>query len=669
MNTGYRYMPRITIAPGVCEEERIRTLAAYCKKYRYDEVMFFLNAEDLNEGHIEKDSAERYLAVIERAKRELEKEGIATSLNPWNTLLGCERGRTLKAGQDFATMVDIDGKHGAVTPCPLSEPWRRYLLDYYLYMTERIRPEIIWVEDDFRMHNHSPLHWGGCFCSKHMQLYSEEAGRSLTREELVRGMADGGCGGLYRRVYSAVTRRTMRELAEYLGDGIRRRFPRQKIGLMTSDPKMHSVEGRDWYGILYAFGGDAPIDRIHLPCYRQCSAQDYCWGYNDISMQTRALIPEETCVLPEIECALFSPYTKSANFVRFQAESSLSLCPEGVTLDLDCFAGNGIVPEYGYGEKLAEIKDYLSAFVKLQVPFSAMRGIAVPVREDAFLYAQPQESVCDVRINENWWASHLACLGISFRYEKHRAFENEIVAVSGGYFNGLSDEEIADLFEKNYVLLEGNCVEILFRRGLQHLIGAKSYRILDAEKGECSFEEAENGKEYLGMKRARASALVTCPLFLNITYEAAPAEIYTRMCGYRAEPVGIGEAATEKAFVLPYLCETKHAGLLTTMRAQILKEYLASLPGCASAVVFHDMPYVSTYFYQTESCDVLLLVNFSDEAFEAVKVKGLPAYRRVSRLDRKTARWMRLRCRREEEDTFFDCGIGATATLILKLEK
>ena len=670
MKNIFKFMPRVTIVPGVCEKDRIKDLVKYCREYRYDEVMFFLNAEDLNDGHIELSALEPYLQVILKAKQALEKEGVKTSLNPWNTLLGCERGRILKPGQNFATMVDIDGNHGAVTPCPLSEPWREYVLKYYLTMIERVRPEIIWIEDDFRMHNHSPLHWGGCFCEEHMKLYSRAAQKELTREELVRGMADGGEDNLYRKAYYSVTREVMNGLAKFLGSGIHSRYPEQKIGLMTSDPKMHSVEGRDWYGMLYALAGtQTPIDRIHLPCYRQCCAQDYCWGFNDVSMQTRALIPEETCVLPEIECAMFSNYTKSKNFVCFQAESCLSLCPQGVTLDLDCFSGNGIVAEYGYGEKLAKMKDYLSEFVKLNVSFSSMSGVVIPVREEAFLYAAQQKRLSDVRINENWWASHLASLGVSYRYSKEKHFKNQIVAVSGGYLNGLENEEIVELFQNNYVLLEGYSVEILFQKKLHRLIGAKSRVLLDGERGDYSFEEAAEGKTYLNIERARASALVTCPPFLNIEYDCAPENIYSYMYDYRGQKVGLCEVGTKKAFILPFMCETKHFGLLTNLRGEILKEYLRSLSLEKYGVIYNGSQYVSTYYYKQKDVDILLFVNFSDDGAKPLSVCGLKDYKRGFYLERESAKWRSLNLRADCEEVFFDCGVGAMQTLILKLEK
>lgn len=665
----FTYMPRITILPGPYEEERIRTLVTYCKKYRYDEVMFFVNAENLNDGHIEIKKLQPYIDTILRAKEALKAEGILTSLNPWNCLLGCERGISLKEGQNFDLMVDIDGNTGKATPCPLSEGWRNYFTEYYLYLIEKVRPEIIWIEDDFRMHNHYPLNWGGCFCDKHLALYADLIGHKVTAREMADGMADGREDNAYRKAYYSVTRKVMRDLAEEIGKSIHARFPEQKIGLMTSDPKMHSIEGRDWAGVLYGLSGQTvPIDRIHLPAYRQCCAQDYSWCFHDISMQTRALIPEETCVLPEIENAMFSPYTKSLNFTRFQAESALSLCPQGLTLDLDCFAGNGIVPEYGYGEKLADIKDYLISFSRLGLKFSSMRGITIPVREDAFLYATPQKELSDIRINENWWASQLASLGIAFHYDKAAEFKNRIVAVSGNYLDGLSDEQIKQLFADNYILLEGNGVKSLFHRGLNGLIGAKSFHELSNTCGAYSFEEASEGKRYLNIPGARASSYVTCPDFLNIEYSDTEKNIYTNMFGRLENFVGIGEVSVGNVFILPYLCEGKHHGLLTTMRAEILREALAKVEK-DDLYLYTTLPYVTPYVYSDKNTDVLFLVNYSDDAHECVSVYGLREYRHAEILDRKNGRWRRVGLEKDGDKVVIPEPLFATASLTVRLIK
>ena len=55
-----------------------------------------------------------------------------------------------------------------------------YCGDVSYYAT--VKPNMVWVEDDFRFHNHAPLEWGGCFCDLHIAEFSKRAGRELSRE-------------------------------------------------------------------------------------------------------------------------------------------------------------------------------------------------------------------------------------------------------------------------------------------------------------------------------------------------------------------------------------------------------------------------------------------------------------------------------------------------------
>lgn len=666
----FSYMPRVTILPGKYEEERISVLTEYCRRYRYDEVMFFINGENLNDGHIDLNLLPKYVDCIKRAKQQLAKSNIKTSLNPWNTLLGSERGCLLHDGQNFKLMVDIDGKSAKAIPCPLCENWREHFAEYYSYLVREVNPNIIWIEDDFRLHNHSPLNWGGCFCASHMELYSNYIGRKVTQQEMVSGLTKRDDSNIFRKAYYFVNRKIMNELALFIGEALRKINPLQKVALMSSDPKMHSIEGRDWCGILSGLSGNnTPIDRIHLPSYRQDSGQNYCWSMNDISLNTRALLPENTCVLPEVENAMFSPYTKSRNFTRFQIESSMCLCPQGITLDLDCFSGNGIVFEYKYGEKNAEIKNYMNAFKNLNIDFKNMCGIVIPASEDAFLRSENAPSIKEININENWWASQLASMSVAFRYRKERSYCGEVVAISGSYLRSLTDDEILRLFADNTVLIEGNCVKILFERGLNNIINAESFSECNSENGDCSFEEAAEGKKYLKIFGARTSATVTCPKFLNIKYSLSGVQTYTTMYNYKQEQVGIAECRVKNCFVLPYLCYSKHHGLHTTMREQILKEFLSYAVSRKTKIIYNDNPYLSTYFFNAKDCDYLMLINFCDDDYETSTISGLEKYKSIERLSRISGKFKRVKFKKIGNKIILHDKIQATTTCLLRLKR
>ena len=67
---------RIQIVPGHYEQQRIRSIVEFCKKYAFDNVMLFINAEEYNVGHMTREEAEPWVAAMKRAKEVLNREGI-----------------------------------------------------------------------------------------------------------------------------------------------------------------------------------------------------------------------------------------------------------------------------------------------------------------------------------------------------------------------------------------------------------------------------------------------------------------------------------------------------------------------------------------------------------------------------------------------------------------
>ena len=73
---------RIAVVPEYYEEQRLKSIVDFCKKYAFDNVMLFINAEDYNLGHMTKKEAMPWVVAMKRAKAVFEREGISVSLNP-----------------------------------------------------------------------------------------------------------------------------------------------------------------------------------------------------------------------------------------------------------------------------------------------------------------------------------------------------------------------------------------------------------------------------------------------------------------------------------------------------------------------------------------------------------------------------------------------------------
>jgi hypothetical protein len=244
MKDNYVYILRYAVQPGHHEEKRMDELVSFCKKARIDDVMFFIDCEELSQGHLSIEETRPWMKVIAYGKERLEPLGITTSINPWPTLLHCDRGRKLKEGQDFRLMVDPYGNNANAVVCPLCSEFQKYITEMYAYYAS-IKPNMLWVEDDFRLHNHGPLSWGGCFCEAHMEEYSRRAGRKLTREEFVEGVLKPGNPHLYRKIWLDMARETMVKLAQSIGESVHKVSPTTRVGLMSSNPEVHCAEGRD----------------------------------------------------------------------------------------------------------------------------------------------------------------------------------------------------------------------------------------------------------------------------------------------------------------------------------------------------------------------------------------------------------------------------------------
>ena len=119
MENTFTYSLRICISPDFHADEKFRQLLKFCREAGIDDVMFILNPEEINMGHPTVQETEKWLAMMERFRPEVEKAGMTVSVNPWTTLLHTDRGRSAREGHDFGRMEDYEGKRAQAVACPL----------------------------------------------------------------------------------------------------------------------------------------------------------------------------------------------------------------------------------------------------------------------------------------------------------------------------------------------------------------------------------------------------------------------------------------------------------------------------------------------------------------------------------------------------------------------
>ena len=333
MSDPFRYIFRFCCDPGFNDESELQSLERYVREARIDDVAVFANVQELNTGHMTREEQDVYLGLMERVRDLLSGMGVTFSVNHWYSVMHADLGKRMDPSPGLRPMVDVEGNEAALCVCPLCEKWQRHIAA--LRALGASGASILWVEDDFRRTTTRRWSGAGAFAEEHMRLYSERAGKTLTREEFLRGVLRPGPPHPYRKIWLDVSRETMLCAARAIGQAVRQASATAKVGLMSSVPSVHAAEGRDWHALLGALAaGLPPVDRIHLPGYQEQApgAGAYLAGFNRVALLNRVFLPRETEVYPELENFPYSLFSKSRRF--FQLLSALALNLAGITIDL-----------------------------------------------------------------------------------------------------------------------------------------------------------------------------------------------------------------------------------------------------------------------------------------------------------------------------------------------
>ncbi len=459
---------RMQFGPHQDVDEIIPELLKLVQIAPIDEVLFFYYGEELNDGH---DTIERVKEWIEHSRpyrKALEEAGVTISLNPWHSLLHCDRYRKLKPGQNWQTMVDPNGRAAEAVVCPLDEGWREYYAETLrLYAREGFR--VIWVDDDIRLANHTPLEWGGCFCPLHVAEFNRRAGTDATREEIVANCTASGTPHPWREIWLDMWDATQRELIARWREIVEAEGSR--LGLMSSSPEAHAAEGRRWEKWWEALAGDKPP--IHRPNY---------WGYSDtlgsalLSSiaaldQNRIVQPDEVENGPEVECFPYGRWNKS--FRQIGAQMALGQIMGASDLKISVYDQIGNLPS-DEPQRAEFLRGWRPAcdWLADEFPMSLQPvGVGIPWSQDMGRQIHTdgsgkwQSLVCPSR----GWASWLGSAGHAFSMRPSPV----INALGGPVVWSFSDGQLREWLSRA-VLIDGVAASILLERGMGELIGVRS---------------------------------------------------------------------------------------------------------------------------------------------------------------------------------------------------
>ncbi len=160
-NNAAWYALRRTI-PRWDADRNVAELIGFCRENCIDEVIIKVDTEEFTQGLPTVAWLHGYLPILKQIKSKLKQIDVVFSINPWVTLVHCDRGRDIRrVHPNIGLMVAHDGSQCLACACPLSDGWREQTNELWSRYAS-LEPAVLWVEDDIRLLNHQPAEYG-CF--------------------------------------------------------------------------------------------------------------------------------------------------------------------------------------------------------------------------------------------------------------------------------------------------------------------------------------------------------------------------------------------------------------------------------------------------------------------------------------------------------------------------
>jgi hypothetical protein len=481
-------------------EENLNELIDYVQHCSVDEVIIKVDTEEFSHGHPSIEWAKKYQTNLFQIKEEMDKVGVVYSLNPWVTVGHIDRGRdTVQDFPGWQTMVGHDGVQCSSCACPLCPQWRSYIRELWTLYAQT-KPHVMWVEDDIRTFNHLPVKFG-CFCPIHIKLFSQHVGKNIDREALVAAIFKTGTPHAHRTQFLDMQSEVMTGTAAFLAEVVHNTSPETHMGLMSSGPRNHCMEGRNWRKFTQALAnGRRLYSRAPLGNYNEESLRG-CYFSHDAIKSTRYCMPSDYIELTEVENYPYTLYSTSATFTFLQMALTYAYGSNGTTLNLYDHCGTPMKHNCAFGNLLSEKKPFLNALANRAQETGIFRGVRLLHHDQSSYHKQLNSDATFEMLGEDGYSvmemfeSH----GLATTYD-----DSDVIATCGQTLRAFSDEQIYKMLQGG-MYIDAVAANVLAERGFAKNIGLKSIAppqcidLLGAVSAEEYFNEAFGGSAHTYM--------------------------------------------------------------------------------------------------------------------------------------------------------------------------
>jgi hypothetical protein len=487
----YNYRYFLPYAPEWGDEkfcnQRLDELIAFCQEVQIDAVQFYVNIlpgtyyMPAHNAEEQQHWAEWMKNTVAPAMRQ---NKISYQLN-YQMLLGANSdGLDMRDEYQWEFMKNQRGEECLGCPCPIGSEFRR-IMGKMLQLWADTKPDVVWIDDDFRMHNHGMNKNGPdyyCYCYNHLRTFAEYCGKKFSREDIVNEMMCPGKPSKWRLKWMEFLNNTMVDTAGWIKKQIHSVSPETRIALMTSAPDTHSFEGRDWKQVLTALSGKhKPMTR---PCLGAYTTTKVPIRYNTISywlMEQSMEVLEQKFGLDgvdfglELESVAFTTWCRSVANDKYVLMLAQLLGANHITLSLSNLDGSAISEEPAIAPMLKNIRPKLQTIADMNLRLWKKHGVIFLNDSNIAgkIHAKEGWIYHDMAIKPKWEMQLLECgIPAYFLSSADAAKSGDVVVLKETTAWGPTDEEMKAILSKG-VLLDGGAAEVLCKRGFGQYIGVR----------------------------------------------------------------------------------------------------------------------------------------------------------------------------------------------------
>lgn len=452
-------------------DRHLKWVQQICREARINEVIFLIDPEEHFFGFPTLDRIRCWSRTLKHAGELLRSKGILMSLNPWVTLGHGARGYAPPKELGFtAMMTGDDGAVSLDTACPADPAWQRYLAESYALFASA-NPEILWLEDDHRLHNHGAVRFG-CFAQPMLTEFAKRTGKLWEREDLVKAIVGGK--GKTRAQWLQFTGDLWIENVARIREFVDKMNPNVKLAQMTSSMAAHTAEGRRWAEYLVAMSGvHRPITRPHFGPYRDTTGFDFTIGLT-LFRHGLAFAGRGTRCCPELENWPFSYFSKSRRQTILALELTQFFGCRDLTFDFFSMTGNDPRNEPWVVQQINAARPRMDALAALGLDRRIERGVHVWTDERAAVHQKTEGkplTMDSLFPAFDAWTRVFTRTGIASTFETR----GSLTAVSGDTIRAADEKEIERLL-RGGLLLDGRAAMALQEMGYGKHLGIRVER-------------------------------------------------------------------------------------------------------------------------------------------------------------------------------------------------